>query len=32
MQDLLALGAAGIRFLSEEQLTMLPTDFLRRKR
>src|SRR5437899_11725452 len=32
MQDLLALAAAGIRFLSEEQLTVLPTDFLRRKR
>jgi hypothetical protein len=32
MQDLLALAAAGIRFLSEEQRAVLPANFLRRKR
>ena len=32
MQDLLGLAAAGIRFLSDEQLTVLPTNFLGRKR
>ena len=32
MQDLLALAAAGIRILGEEQRTVLPTNFLGRKR
>jgi ribonuclease PH len=32
MQDLLALAAAGIRLLGEEQLTVLPAKFLGRKR
>jgi len=32
MQDLLSLAGAGIRFLSEEQLTVLPANFLGRKR
>ncbi len=32
MQDLLALAAAGIRRLNEEQHTVLPANFLRRKR
>jgi ribonuclease PH len=32
MQDLLALAAAGIRLLGEEQRTVLPTNFLGRKR
>jgi ribonuclease PH len=32
MQDLLALAAAGIRRLNEEQRTVLPTNFLGRKR
>ena len=32
MQDLLALAAAGIRFLNEEQRAVLPTNFLGRKR
>ena len=32
MQDLLALAAAGIRILGEEQRTVLPANFLGRKR
>ena len=32
MQDLLALAAAGIRRLNEEQRTVLPAHFLGRKR
>ena len=32
MQDLLALAAAGIRILGEEQRTVLPSKFLGRKR